>query len=116
MSKTLKLTALFLTLIYLVTNVNAFVYYGDSDLYDIMGMHGFGFIAGLGLFAILIGIFLFAFWLFMLIDCLKRDFKNDYEKIVWVLVMIFLHILGATIYYFVVKIPNSNGTLIRKKK
>lgn len=50
----------------------------------------------------------------MLTDCLKRDFKKDYEKIVWVLVMIFLHLLGAIIYYFVVKV--SEKKIVKEKK
>lgn len=94
---------------------NAFGYFRDADMYDFIGMSGFGMIAGLGFIAIIIGIFLFAFWLWMLIDCLKRDFKKDYEKIVWVLVMIFLHLLGAIIYYFVVKISDKKGAKERKK-
>ena len=43
------------------------------------------------------------FWIAMIIDCAKRNFKKDAEKIVWILVLIFLGILGAVIYYFVVK-------------
>ena len=61
------------------------------------------------IFAILISVF----WIWMLIDCLKRGFKNDNDKIVWVLVIVFLSVLGAAIYYFVVKI-NDKKT-VRKK-
>jgi len=43
------------------------------------------------------------FWIAMIIDCAKRNFKKDSEKIVWILVLIFLGVLGAIIYYFVVK-------------
>jgi len=43
------------------------------------------------------------FWIAMIIDCAKRNFKKDAEKIVWILVLIFLGVLGAIIYYFVVK-------------
>lgn len=42
------------------------------------------------LLAIALFIFLFIFWLKMLIDCIKRNFKNDNEKIVWVLVIVLL--------------------------
>ena len=65
------------------------------------------------LFAIVIGVLFLIFWIWMLIDCLKRDFKKDVEKIVWVLVIIFLHVLGAAIYYFVVKIEDKRT---KKKK
>ena len=43
------------------------------------------------------------FWIVMIVDCAKRNFKKDAEKIVWILVLIFLGVLGAIIYYFVVK-------------
>lgn len=104
MSKITKITTFILMLIYAVGIANAFGYFRNYDMYDFMGMPGFGMFVGFGIIAMLVGIFLFLFWLFMLVDCLKRDFKNGYEKIAWILVMIFLHILGAIIYYFVVKI------------
>ena len=94
---------------------NAFGYFRSSDMYDFVGMPGFGMFVGFGFVAMAIGILLFLFWLWMLVDCLKRDFKKDYEKIVWVLVMIFLHILGAVIYYFVVKVEEKR-TVKEKKR
>ncbi len=45
----------------------------------------------------------FVFWIWMLIDCLKRDFDKPNDKIVWVLIIIFLQIIGMIIYYFMVK-------------
>ncbi len=57
---------------------------------------GMLFIAGLA-------VFLFVFWILMIIDCVKRKFKNENDKTVWILVLIFLQFLGAIIYYFVVK-------------
>jgi prolipoprotein diacylglyceryltransferase len=48
-------------------------------------------------------IFIFIFWIWMLLDAVQRKFKTDGEKIAWVLIIIFLHILGAIIYYFAVK-------------
>lgn len=55
------------------------------------------------LFLAVIGIITSIFWLWMLIDCLKRDFKKDSDKILWALVIFFLHFVGAVIYYFVVR-------------
>ena len=50
-----------------------------------------------------IAIFSFVFWLKMLIDATKRNFKNEEnEKIVWILIIIFTGLIGALIYYFVV--------------
>jgi len=63
---------------------------------------------GLGILAFIfsiIAIFIlaFIFWIFMIVDCAKRKFKNDSDKIVWILILVFLGIIGAIVYYFVVK-------------
>ena len=42
------------------------------------------------------------FWLWMLIDALMNEPTTN-EKILWFLVIFFLHLLGAIIYYFVRK-------------
>lgn len=47
-------------------------------------------------------LFMFVFWVLMLIDALKREMDTG-TKIAWVLVLLFVHFLGAVIYYFVVK-------------
>ena len=41
-----------------------------------------------------------AFWLWMLIDALT---KQSEDKAVWVLVVFFLNLVGAMIYYFVAR-------------
>jgi hypothetical protein len=51
-----------------------------------------------GLFALLVVTALFVFWIWMLVDCIKNTRLSDTEKIVWVLVIVFLHALGALIY------------------
>ena len=103
MNKLSKIITLIFAILSSISIVNAFGYFRSSDTYDFVDMPGFGMFVSFGIIAILIGVFLFLFWLWMMSDCLKRDFKKDYEKVVWVLVMIFLHFLGAVIYYFVVK-------------
>jgi len=50
-----------------------------------------------------LGIFLFAFWIWMIVDCATRKFKNDTDKVVWILVILFASLIGAIIYYFAVK-------------
>lgn len=52
------------------------------------------------------------FWLWMLIDCSKRNFK---DKAVWVILLIFLNILGAILYYFLVKRKNLTSKPLRFK-
>lgn len=49
----------------------------------------------------------FIFWLWMLIDCLKRpDDKfatgGNYAKLIWILVIVFTGFVGALIYFFLI--------------
>jgi Phospholipase_D-nuclease N-terminal len=53
----------------------------------------------LGLIALAIGVLIFAFWIWMLVDCIKNTRLSDTEKIVWVLVIVFLHAIGGLIYF-----------------
>ncbi len=55
------------------------------------------------LFIIILGILIAVFWVWMLIDCITRDFRDDMEKIVWILLMVFLGVIASIVYYFVVK-------------
>ncbi len=48
-----------------------------------------------------IAIALFAFWIWMLISAIQNQGLSDNEKIVWVLVIVFLHWLGALLYFFI---------------
>jgi hypothetical protein len=65
----------------------------------------FAIISIVGLLLMLVGVALgllvFVFWIWMLIDAITNGGLSGTEKIVWVLVIIFLHFLGALIYYFV---------------
>ncbi len=63
---------------------------------------GGGAVLVFGCMFALLGLAMFAFWIWMLIDCVQRDYGNDNsEKIVWVLVIVLAQILGAIIYFFV---------------
>jgi hypothetical protein len=42
----------------------------------------------------------FVFWVYMIVDCLRKTKFND--KLVWVVVLVFLHIIGALLYYSLV--------------
>ena len=43
------------------------------------------------------------FWILMIIDCAKRKGMTDGERIAWILILVFLGFIGASIYYFAVK-------------
>lgn len=115
MKKFQKITIIAIFFIIASSIASAFGYFRKNyDAFDVMGMHGFGLFAGFGLAVLAAVAFLFIFWLWMIVDCLKREFKRDIDKVVWVLVLVFLHLLGAVIYYFVVKISDKKET--KKKK
>lgn len=48
-----------------------------------------------------VGFSLLAFWIWMLVDCIKHESEDGNNKLIWVLVIIFTQLLGAIIYYFV---------------
>ena len=49
----------------------------------------------------IIGLISFVFWIWMLIDAIQNPTLVGNQRIVWVLVIIFLPCIGALIYYFV---------------
>jgi hypothetical protein len=61
------------------------------------------FYLGGGFFCVfaLIGLALLAFWIWMLIDCIKNEPSTGNDKLIWVLVIVFLGWIGAAIYFFV---------------
>ena len=63
---------------------------------------------GLMLVFIIVGILASIFWLWMLIDAIVNEPAGT-EKVVWVLVILFLHLLGALIY-FIVRRSGRSGT------
>ncbi|TAL46901.1 PLDc_N domain-containing protein [archaeon] len=64
------------------------------------GTYGWlGMMAGFGLFGLVVFAAFSIFWLWMLIDLLQRKTP---DKLVWVLVLIFLNFLGAVLYYLLV--------------
>ncbi len=49
------------------------------------------------------------FWTILLVDVIRSDFKESNMKLIWVIVLIFAHIIGPTLYLFLGK--NSKITL-----
>jgi len=47
------------------------------------------------------GILATAFWIWMLIDCATNESSEGSEKLVWILVILFGHGLGALVYLLV---------------
>ena len=47
-----------------------------------------------------IGLVVLAFWIWMLVDCIKNEPSEGNDKVVWVLVIALAGWLGALIYLF----------------
>ena len=53
------------------------------------------------LFLVPLALLCTVFWIWMLVHAITNKGLNDSEKIIWVLVIIFVHFIGALIYFFV---------------
>ncbi len=67
---------------------------------DAAGATFVGFIFLFYGFIILLSIASFVFWIVEIIDVARREFAEPNTKIIWLLVVVILHGLGALIYYF----------------
>ena len=68
------------------------------------------------IFLIIVVLGLIAFWIWTIVDAIKRNFENDNERIIWVLLIVLLGIIPSIIYYFVVMRPNNNGVMKKTLK
>ena len=68
-------------------------------------MEAFGLVVvGLWLFFLFVGLVGTAFWLWMIIECATKEPDEGNEKLVWIIILIFTHLLGA-ILYLVIRRP-----------
>ena len=67
-----------------------------------MGFHVAELILILFFFGVfVIGILGTLFWIWMLIDCATKEPPEGNDKVIWILVIIFTHFIGALIYYLI---------------
>jgi hypothetical protein len=57
-----------------------------------------------------IGLAGFVFWIWMLVHAITNKGLGDGEKIAWVLVIIFLPLIGCVLYFFIGR-PKGQGAL-----
>ncbi len=66
-----------------------------------------------GIFTFLVGgviaLALFAFWIWMLIHAITNKGLRDTEKVIWVIVVIFLPVLGPILYFFLGRPKGAGG-------
>lgn len=60
-----------------------------------------GFFVGIPVFLLIIIGIASIFWLWMLFDALVNPRLNGAEKLIWVLVVFFLHLIGALAYFVI---------------
>lgn len=48
----------------------------------------------------LVSLLAFVFWLWMLVECVRRKDMTDNQKLVWVLVLVFVSCIGSIVYFF----------------
>ena len=52
---------------------------------------------------LVIAAFLFMFWIYMVADCLERNFNKRAHKLLWLSLIVLLQTMGAFIYWQVVR-------------
>lgn len=57
----------------------------------------------------LIGLAYLAFWIWMLVHAITNKGVTDMERLVWVLVLIFVPFIGSIIYFFVGRPKGAGG-------
>ncbi|HPZ08021.1 MAG TPA: PLDc N-terminal domain-containing protein [Candidatus Eremiobacteraeota bacterium] len=45
-------------------------------------------------------------WVLMLIDVATKEFRNPNDKVLWILIIVLTGVIGAIIYYFLIKKAN----------
>jgi hypothetical protein len=43
---------------------------------------------------------IFAFWIWMLVDCARNPRLSSNQRVAWILVIVFLQTIGAIVYFF----------------
>jgi len=59
------------------------------------------FVLAAMLFFVPLALLAMVFWIWMLVHAITNRGLTDTEKIIWVLVIVFVHFIGALIYFFV---------------
>lgn len=54
-----------------------------------------------GLFFLVFAIGGTVFWVIMIIECATKESSQGNTKLIWILIIVFTHWIGALIYYFV---------------
>lgn len=65
----------------------------------IPGFHGFDLICIC--FLPLIGLFGTILWIWMIVDCATHEPSESQDKLMWILIIMLTHFIGACLYFFI---------------
>lgn len=77
----------------------------DSDSFEHTQNTFLGLSLGFLLVVLVIAAVSFIFWIWMLIDCATHETSEENQKIIWLLLIFFLHSIGALVYFFARRRP-----------
>lgn len=60
---------------------------------------------------IVVALAFLVFWIWMLVDIIKRQFRNRTEKIIWIVLMIFGGWIISLVYLLVIRQNNKKGIM-----
>ena len=63
---------------------------------------------GGGLFLLPVGLCAFAFWIWMIADCIRHESEGS-TKIAWLLAIVLAGMVGAPLYFFLRKVPRGRS-------
>jgi uncharacterized membrane protein len=52
------------------------------------------------MFLMLVAVLVFALWLYMIVDCAKRQKFKHGDRVLWILLLVLTGIIGMILYYF----------------
>jgi hypothetical protein len=61
-----------------------------------------------------LGILAIAIWVYMIVDCARRQFKNNTEKILWIAAMVISPLIAIIAYVLVIRYNNPHGVMDKK--
>ncbi len=67
------------------------------------GGSGAGFLVGTGLFLIALGVLYVVLWLYCIINAATRTDFDTTQRLIWILVLLFLHGLGPILYLIIAR-------------
>jgi hypothetical protein len=61
-----------------------------------------------GLLLLPVALLAFAFWIWMIVDCAKHETEGS-TKITWLLIILFVGVVGAPLYFFIRRVPRRSA-------